>query len=31
MDIINHTVRRCLDLFDVDAERVKRRRSNPNT
>ena len=31
MDIINHTVGRRLDLFDIDAGRVKRWRSAPNT
>jgi flavin prenyltransferase len=29
-DIINHTVGRCLDLFDIDAGLVKRWRSDPN-
>jgi hypothetical protein len=31
MDIINHTVGRRLDPFDIDAGRVKRWRSAPNT
>jgi 4-hydroxy-3-polyprenylbenzoate decarboxylase len=30
-DIINHTVGRCLDLFDIDAGLVKRWRSDPST
>jgi flavin prenyltransferase len=30
-DIINHTVGRCLDLFDIDAGLVKRWRSDTNT
>ena len=29
-DIINHTVGRCLDLFDIDAGLVRRWRSDPN-
>jgi 3-polyprenyl-4-hydroxybenzoate decarboxylase len=31
MDIINHAVGWCLDLFDIDAGRLERWHSAPNT